>query len=884
MTLSRHLFVVLMMSTVATATHGQQAQSAGNGPLLHRLARLDVREVPLETALPLLGLRSGVQLAFSPDLLSGHRPVNCSCGVVTVAEALDSLLVGTGLRYRETPNRVIVGPPNDPLILSQPKPLRPFRLQVGTVLGEVLATPDSQPVVQAQIRVSGRVGEVRTDEAGRFRLTLGPGTYELTVRSLGYAPRRLEDVLVTDGDTTTVTVLLDRAPLQLRTVVITPSTYGIIGEAELVAPRTLTRRDVETRPHVGEDIYRAMDRLPGVTTDDISARLHIRGGPSDQVLEILDGLELYEPFHLKELDGALSILDVESIRELSLMTGGFSAEYGDKMAGVVSMRTVTPEPDRIKTTLGLSFMNATFKSEGSFARGAGTWLASARRGYLDIVLDITNATDEGVELSPTYYDLFGKVQYQLGARHLISGHVLHAGDAFSVVEEDGTELESGYGSSYAWLNWQADLTSALTAHTTISVGRLTRERDGRDYRGDYNDEQWLSVDERGTFDFYGLKQDWSLLVSQGLLTRWGFDLKRGFAEYDYFRWRFSDEPNKANPFGPPFYTWTDTLSIATEPDGYEVGLYLSNRIRPVSAVTTELGLRYDHQSHTGENMWGPRVNVSLDIAPRTTVRGAWGYFYQSHGLHELLVRDGDDTFYPAQWAEHRILGVEHRMIDGISIRVEAYERRVTDPRPEYRSLEPQYETVPEEGPDDRVRIAPTRSHARGIELFAKRDVGGRFAWFASYALAVAEDELDGEWVPRPYDQRHTLRLEFAYRPNPLWALSWAWQYHSPWPGTAQQYSLDTLAMGYLYWERSFGPINGERLPAYHRFDFRVSRDFPMGRGRLSVYLDVFNLYDRENAKAYDYYLEGLSATQVGVYRGTHELIGVLPTIGARWEF
>jgi hypothetical protein len=91
-------------------------------------------------------------------------------------------------------------------------------------------------------------------------------------------------------------------------------------------------------------------------------------------------------------------------------------------------------------------------------------------------------------------------------------------------------------------------------------------------------------------------------------------------------------------------------------------------------------------------------------------------------------------------------------------------------------------------------------------------------------------------------------------------------------------------MGYLYWERSFGPINGERLPAYHRFDFRVSRDFPIGRGRLSVYLDVFNLYDRENAKAYDYYLEGLSATQVGVYRGTHELIGVLPTIGARWEF
>jgi len=168
MTLNRHLVSIFMMSTVATATYGQQAQSDDNGPLLHRLARLDVREVPLETALPLLGLRSGVQLAFSPDLVSGHRSVNCSCGAVTVAEALDSLLFGTGLRYHETRSRVIVGPPGDPLIASPPKPLRPFRYQVGTVLGEVLAAPDSQPVTHAQVRVAGRVGEVRTD-GPRFR-------------------------------------------------------------------------------------------------------------------------------------------------------------------------------------------------------------------------------------------------------------------------------------------------------------------------------------------------------------------------------------------------------------------------------------------------------------------------------------------------------------------------------------------------------------------------------------------------------------------------------------------------------------------------------------------------------------------------------------------
>jgi outer membrane cobalamin receptor len=751
------------------------------------------------------------------------------------------------------------------------------------LIGEVLGTQDRQPITRAQITLPGRIGELRTDQSGRFNITLEPGTYGLTVRALGYAPESIQNITVSLDDTTSVTVWMDPAPLQLRTVVVTPSTYGIISETEISAPQTLTRRDVQTRPHMGEDIYRAMDRLPGVATEDISAKLHIRGSASDQVLETLDGLELYEPFHLKEVDGLLSIIDVESISDVNLMTGGFSAEYGDKLAGVVAMRTVTPKPDRMRTTLGLSFMNATFKNEGSFAGGRGTWLASARRGYLDLVLAITGATDPGVELSPRYYDLFGKVQYQLAPNHLISGHLLYADDLFTITEDDGTEMNSSYSSGYAWVNWAADFTHALRAHTTLSIGRVDRDRDGRD---PYEDTSifWLDLTDRNELEFFGIKQDWSLQISDGVLARWGADLKQGFAKYDYFRWRIDAAPNKTNPFGPPFYEWTDTLAIVTEPEGHEVGAYLSNRLRPVSAFTTEIGVRYDYHSHTGEETWSPRVNASLDIAPRTTLRGAWGYFHQAHGLHELMVRDGDVTIYPAQRAEHRILGLEHRLVEGLSLRVEAYERLITDPRPEYRSLEPMYETLPEEGPGDRVRIAPTRSQARGIEFFAKQDTGGRFAWFASYALAVAEDEIDGAWVPRPYDQRHTLRLELAYRPSSAWSFSWAWQYHSPWPSTRQHFALDTLAMGYTYWDQSFGPLNADRLPAYHRFDLRLSRHFPLGRGRLSVFVDVFNLYDRQNLKAYDYYLGTGAGGPWGLRRGSHEMIGVLPTIGARWEF
>ncbi|MDH4045263.1 MAG: TonB-dependent receptor [Gemmatimonadota bacterium] len=753
-------------------------------------------------------------------------------------------------------------------------------LQSGTLVGWVRAAPDSQPIAGALIQVSGRLGDLRTDARGRFTLTLPGGPYTLAVRALGFAARRLA-VGVGHGDTTTVVVLLDPAPINLDEIIITPGTYGILSQANVVSEQSLSREYVHALPHVGDDIYRVIDRLPGVTTHDITAKLTVRGAPNDQVLVQLDGLKLSEPFHLKDWDGSLSFIDVESVGKIELMTGGFTAEYGDKMAGVFAMHTTTPSPDRTRTTLGVSVMNLTGKSEGGFAGGRGTWLASARYGFLGPTLKLLGEAN-GAE--PTYYDVFGKVQYQLGSRHLIAGHLLHAGDDFAVVEEDGTDVRSKWGSSYVWMNWTADYTPTLSARTIISGGRLTRNRRGRDYELGPTAPPSTSVAEHGAFTFFGLKQDWSLMVTEHALLRWGIDLRHGLADYDYHRWRADWIPNTTDPTAPAWAFRTDSLLLAVHPSGDEMGLYQSTRLRLTDRLTTEIGVRYDRQTHGGYHGVSPRVNVAFPMAPRTTLRAAWGYYRQSQGLDELNVADGDDRFYPPQRAEHRVLGLEHRLPDGTSLRVEGYERRVSNPRPEYRSLVPIIEALWEEGGGDRIRVTPTRGLARGLEFLVRRDVGGRLAWSASYALARADERIDQAWVPRPRDQRHTVRLELAFRPRPSWSWSYAWQYHSGWPGTREDFEVMTAVDGSLFVARTFGPIHGERLPAYHRLDVRVSKLFPVGNGRLEVYLDVFNAYNRENAEAFNYAVSITPEGQVVAERGINPLLRMLPTVGARWEF
>ena len=85
---------------------------------------------------------------------------------------------------------------------------------------------------------------------------------------------------------------------------------------------------------IDNDIMRASQIFPGVVSNDFSARFSVRGGEKDEILVRLDGMELYEPFHLQDYGGALSVIDLGLLDRADLLMGGFPAKYGGKMSGV----------------------------------------------------------------------------------------------------------------------------------------------------------------------------------------------------------------------------------------------------------------------------------------------------------------------------------------------------------------------------------------------------------------------------------------------------------------------------------------------------------------------------------------------------------------------
>ena len=154
--------------------------------------------------------------------------------------------------------------------------------------------------------------------------------------------------------------------------------------------------------------------------------------------------------------------------------------------------------------------------------------------------------------------------------------------------------------------------------------------------------------------------------------------------------------------------------------------------------------------------------------------------------------------------------------------------------------------------DDRVQLDRSGAVSRGLEFYLKRDAGGKFTWWASYALAQVEEDVaaigvDGELipfnvaVPGVFDQRHTLYLDLNYRPSPKWHVNAAWQYRSGWPYTNKILQRGTRDDGSVFFFEQVVELYGENYPTFHRLDVRVNRHFDTKRGRVSTFLELINL-------------------------------------------
>lgn len=744
----------------------------------------------------------------------------------------------------------------------------------GRISGIVYDAKTGRPLSGANVILIGTHLGTATEKTGRFTiLEIPEGVYTIEISFIGYQIQRKEGVSVENNAFVFMVFRMIEKPIELKAISVTPSHFSI-GRETSISRRTLTRDEMKSITPLGEDIYRAVTRLPGVVGNDFSSKFAVRGGRPEETLVLFDGLELYEPFHLKDIAGGIiSIIDMEAIGSIDLMTGGFTADYGNKMSGVFNIQSTRMPARKRRISLGLSLMNARFFTENRFHEERGLWMLSARRGYYDLLMRLMGEEDE---ILPEYYDIFGKVRYQVSRSHSISAQFLAANDGFKFEDHYGNTADTKYGNAYVWVTVQSFWNAKLSTQSIVSLGQVGQKRNARIYDDDRTIRK-KAFDERD-FRFLGFKQDWMFELAEELLLKGGIDAKRLSADYDYF---------KSNRYTVGLITGetktiVDTLQSMIHPSGLEFGGYLSGRVRVFSLIAAEIGLRYDFHSYPDDRTWSPRVNLAFTPGSQSALKFGWGRFYQSQGIHELEIPDGKEVFSPTELAEHRVLGMEHVFWNGIELRLEAYQKKLTHLRPRYINLIGTLDIFPELS-GDRTREVPDWGEARGIEIYLHQNVGEKYSWWAGYCLTSAKDWIAGRYVPRQYDQRHTIDLNFNYKPSTRWRFNVSWQFHSGWPYTDMYLRIRETEGRGLQTILTPNKLREDRLPAYHRLDLRLSRYFELSKGRLSVVLELINAYSRANVKTFDYQIVDPNSEDAKLERIEYHWLPILPSVGISWE-
>lgn len=847
----------------------------------------------VEALLELQG--QGLELLFTSKVVRPEMIVPREPQGATPRLRLEDLLHLFGLTTRDSPGGTLV-------VVS-----RPGAGPGSGIHGEVREVRSKRPLEGVQVLLTGTRYEAATGPEGRFTLPgVPPGTYRLVARRPGFVVEQRDAFEVPPWGVTDVSLELLRTPLSLDEVVVTPSLITLL-KSDPVPALALQRDEIIALPHLGDDLFRALTLFPGTSANELTAQLSIRGGRADEVLIMLDQLELIEPYHLQDFLNAFSIIAPKAIAEVDLILGGFPAQFGDRMGGVLDMKSTRPSAHH-RSHVAASVLGAQAGSAGSFADGKGQVLGVGRYGFPRVFLNYL-----GDQERPQYWDLFGKVELQAAPSHLFGVRLLEANDSFELFtqEDPDTEMaDTDYRSSYAWATHQGLVGPRLLADTVLSQGRVQRDRHSVETM---EEDDGFVLDDTRVLDVTGLKQDWSFQPSENQYWRWGFDVRRLEIEYDYFSFRQLDDPLAPLRFEPR--SGTRDFERTFRDDQYSG--YLSDRLRLGRRLTAELGARYDQHTITGDKDLSPRFNLVFALGESSTLRTAWGYFFQSQRPYELSVEDGETQFQPSERTELFAIGYEKVLRRGATLRLEAYHRDIRDPRRRYENVFEPISSFPEIEPD-RVRIVPERSTSRGIEVFLRSRRGGRVSWWVNYAYSRVEDEIGGRDVPRSIDQPHALNFDLEFRLSPMWTANLAFRYHTGWPTTAVTGRLVPVPAGDPMEEGEeagdedeagegdegdiddggegpqpafepvpvFGPLNAERLPDYHRLDLRLSRQWKLGKGRVSLFFDFQNLYNRKNIAGQDVELEfGVGEDgSVSLIPVEERWGGFLPSVGIEWEF
>ncbi len=761
------------------------------------------------------------------------------------------------------------------------------------IFGKVIDA-EEQPIEFATVRIAGTAVGATTGLDGSYSLSVAESdTIEIIFTCIGYKEHKQK--LISPSGNVNVNAKLFKTTRELEAIEVTEY------KKQTGGMQTLDAGQLKVGPNAsGNAVEGLLTTIAGVSSkDEMSSQYSVRGGSYDENSVYINGIEVYRPQLISSgQQEGLSIINPSLVGSIEFSTGGFSAEYGDKMSSVLDI--TYRQPESFEGNVAASLMGA----EAAIGQSTGKFSQLHGIRYKRNTTLLSSLETKG-EYDPSFFDYQTNLRLKLNDQWNISflGNIAMNNYKFTpktrstsfgtsqnvkefTVYFDGKEQDR-FETYFGALELNYDVNKS-TGFTLLASGFLTNELVAYDISGEY----WL--DEAGTNDgensvggeigvgkylehsrnrfqagvfTLGLKGHTSLNRHN---LQYGLEYRNQQIYDRTSEWEQRDSagyslPNINNKL-EMIYNLTSKHDLTTN----KLSWYAQDTYRLMvnaGLFTFNGGLRMSYWDFNNEFLVSPRISIGYipEFNNSLSFRLSGGLYYQSPFYKEFRETKTDENGnsyaelnrdIKSQRSIQLILGGDYtfRALDRpFKITAEAYYKKLDDIIP--------YEL-------DNLKIVYSgRNEAdgfiAGIDFkFFGQFVPGTDSWF-SFSLMKTQENLNGVKVPRPTDQRYSFGVFFNdYFPKfPKLKFSLKGIISDGFPMTPPQVSRD---------------VSYFRAPAYKRLDIGFQyqlvggekdgvRPYNFWRHFKSIWIgvDVFNLFDFSNVSSY-YWVTDVNNIQYAV--------------------
>ncbi|MBI5265630.1 MAG: carboxypeptidase-like regulatory domain-containing protein, partial [candidate division Zixibacteria bacterium] len=223
-----------------------------------------------------------------------------------------------------------------------------FGAVVGKISGVITDAQTKEPLVGVSVSVTGTTLGAMTDANGVFTIINVPvGTYTLKYSSVGFATLEVSNVEVSADLTTYQNHTLTSQATELGKTIQITAERPLIVKDKTNNIAIIRKEEIQALPTRGfEQVVGIQNGVVKMNSNPVvrarggresvnTSELNIRGGRPSEVAYYVDGFSQQDPLS----GNSTANISNNAIQEVTVIAGGFSAEYGNVASGIVNTIT-----------------------------------------------------------------------------------------------------------------------------------------------------------------------------------------------------------------------------------------------------------------------------------------------------------------------------------------------------------------------------------------------------------------------------------------------------------------------------------------------------------------------------------------------------------------